>query len=70
MFAFADLLNKISHARQIGPAILVIPALLAACQKEAEIAAPQARPPGARGGARRTLAWSGAGAYRCRVPGR
>src|SRR5215471_20675923 len=44
MSAFAHRLNKITRSRKIGLTILMVPALLAACQKEAETAAPQARP--------------------------
>src|SRR5215475_10062886 len=44
MFAFADCLNKISRARQIGLTILMVPALLAACQRETETSAPAVRP--------------------------
>src|SRR5215469_156764 len=44
MSAFADYVNRISRARQTGLMILMVPALLAACQKETETAAPSARP--------------------------
>ncbi len=44
MSAFADHLNRISRVRRTGLVILIVPALLAACQKETETAAPQVRP--------------------------
>src|SRR5215813_7540428 len=44
MSAFADHLRKISRVRRAGLMISIVPALLAACQKETETAAPQARP--------------------------
>jgi len=44
MSAFAGHLNRLWRVRQIGLVMSIVPVLLAACQRETETSAPQARP--------------------------